>query len=102
MMNKTVLFSNGPSEDNKNKTILIIVIVSIILFCSLLMFLYIYGVHRKKRPTVNPLILQKIPDPILETILWRNAITKDDINLEDIYQKETNKRLVINPIARSI
>jgi len=101
-MNKTVLFSNRPSEDNKNKIILIIVIVSIILFCSLLMFLYIYVVLRKKHPTANPLSLQSAPDPILEPTLWRNAITKDDINLEDIYQKETNKRLVVNPIAKCI
>lgn len=94
-MNKTVLFSGGPSSDNKNKTILIIVIICIIVFLSFIIFLYIQIVIRKNNST------DPDPDLILEPTLWRNAITKDDINLEDIYQKETNKRLVINPIARS-
>ena len=101
-MNKTVLFSNGPSSDDKNKTILIIVIVFIIVFLSLIIFLYIYIIAQRKKNSKNQLSLQSAPDPILEPTLWRNAITKDDINLEDIYQKETNKRLVVNPIAKCI
>ena len=37
-----------------------------------------------------------------EIPLWRNAIIKNDINLEDIYQKETNKNIIVNPIIGNI
>ena len=129
-MNKTILFSDGPSSDDKNKTILITVIVCIIVFLSLIIFLYIYikvqkkekkqinlsknsslilpkkieennnGVFRKLQTPADPFpgqALQGSPGP--EPTLWRNAIIENEINLGDIYRKETNKRLVVNPLV---
>ena len=68
-----------------------------------------YGVFRKLQPRQNlsvllypgsPLpgqALQGSPGP--EPTLWRNAIIENEINLGDIYRKETNKRLVVNPLV---
>ena len=80
-MNKTILFSNGPQTDDKNKTILIIVILFTIIFCSIIVFLYIYLIMPQNKKDSN-----------IKTSLWRNAIIKNDIKLEDIYQKE-----IVNP-----
>lgn len=91
IMNKTILFSNGPSTDDKNKTILIVVILFIVIFFSLIFFLYIYVIMPKNKKNSN-----------IETPPWRNAIIKNDIKLEDIYQKEINKNIIVNPIVGNI
>ena len=86
-MNKTILFSNGPPINDTNKTILIVIILFIIILLSLIVFLYIYIIMPQKKK-----------DSDFATPLWRNAIIKNDINLEDIYQKKINKNVIINPI----
>jgi flagellar basal body-associated protein FliL len=90
-MNQTIIFSNRPTTDDKNKSILIIIILFIIIFLSLIAFLYIYIIMPKIKTTSKA-----------KTYLWRNAIIKNDINLEDIYIKETNKNLILNPIIVNI
>lgn len=90
-MNKTIIFSNGPSTDDKNKTILIVVILFTIIFLGVILFLYIYIKMPKNKKDSN-----------IETPLWRNAIIKNDIKLEDIYQTEINKNIIVNPIVGNI
>jgi hypothetical protein len=84
-MNKTILISNGPSSsDIFNKTKLIIVIIlSVLTFFSIIAFLYFYS--KKKNDTWK--------ETRKET--WRNAITLNDIYLEDL----NKKRLTINPLV---
>jgi predicted permease len=86
-MNKTILISNGPvSSDIFNETKLIIVIIlSIFTFFSIIAFLYLYS--KKKKETSN--------DTEKEKEIWRNAITLNDIYLEDL----NKKRLTINPLV---
>jgi flagellar basal body-associated protein FliL len=107
-MNKTILFSDGPSSDDKNKTILITVIVCIIVFLSLIIFLYFYIIAQKKDKKQINLSKNSADswracpesgDAGPEPTLWRNAIIENEINLGDIYRKETNKRLVVNPLV---
>lgn len=93
-MNQTIIFSNGPTKDDKNKSILIIVILFIIIFLSLIAFIYIYIIM----PKIKVKSKKEINNQRLEIPLWRNAIIKNDINLEDIYQKNTNKNIILNPI----
>ena len=90
-MNQTILISNETSIDDKNKSILIVIILSIIIFLSLIVFLYICIIMPKIKTTSKD-----------EIHLWRNAIIKNDINLEDIYKKEKNKNLIVNPIIVNI
>ena len=90
-MNQTILISNETSIDYKNKSILIVIILSIIIFLSLIIFLYICIIMPKIKTTSKD-----------EIHLWRNAIIKNDINLEDIYKKEKNKNLIVNPIIVNI
>jgi len=87
-MNKTILFSDGPPKDDKNKVILIIVILFTVIFVSLIALFYIHTIMPKNKK-----------DSSFDIILWRNAIIKNDIKLEDIYQKETNKDVILNPIV---
>jgi flagellar basal body-associated protein FliL len=97
-MNKTVLFSNGPSTDDKNKTILIIVILLTIIFLSLILFLYIYITMKQNKKDSK----KELNNVNAMVPLWRNAIIKNDIKLEDIYQKEINKNIIVNPIVENI
>lgn len=82
-MNKTILISNGPvSSDIFNETKLIIaIILSIFTFFSIIIFIYFYT--KKKN------------DNGKEKEIWRNAITLNDIYLEDL----NKKRLTINPLV---
>jgi len=82
-MNNTILISNGPvSSDIFYKTKLIIsIILSTLTFFSIIIFLYFYT--RKAEAKVQ----------VKET--WRNAITLNDIYLDDL----NKKRLTINPLV---
>lgn len=97
-MNQTIIFSNRPTTDNKTKLILIVVILSIIIFLSLIVFLYMYIIM----PVMKVKLKKTINNEDPEIPLWRNAIIKNDINLEDIYQKNTNKNIIVNPIIGNI
>jgi flagellar basal body-associated protein FliL len=97
-MNQTIIFSNGPSTDDKNKSILIISILFIVIFLSIIVFIYIYIIMPKKKINSK----KELNNQSLETPLWRNAIIKNDINLADIYQKNTDKNVILNPIIENI
>ena len=64
------------------------------------------GVFRKLQLKQNPSVMLYPASPLsgqalqgsAEIPLWRNAIIKNDINLEDIYQKNTDKNVILNPI----
>ena len=64
-----------------------------VILLSLIAFLYIWMImpQKKKDLSLN-----------FATPLWRNAIIKNDINLEDIYQKENNKNVIVNPIITNL
>ena len=124
--NKTtiVLQSNGENNDSFHAVILIIIIIlSIMVLCSIIIFLYIYIKNKKikneikneiKNKNVNKLtdssyrldskniILDKNSlveiNGISNSGIFRNAITIHDIELSEIYKKDHNKRLVINPL----
>jgi len=84
-MNKTILISNGPvSSDIFNETKLIIaIILSIFTFFSIIIFIYFYTRKTEAKAEVK------------EKETWRNAITLNDIYLEDL----NKKRLTINPLV---
>ena len=84
-MNNTILISNGPvSSDIFYTTKLIIsIILSTLTFFSIIIFLYFYTRKTEAKAQVK------------EKETWRNAITLNDIYLDDL----NKKRLTINPLV---
>jgi uncharacterized membrane protein SpoIIM required for sporulation len=86
--NVTVLSSNSSSNYSVNNIEFIFIIISIIILFGIFSFLYIFIFFRKNNKDIlHELNKSKSDQNIQEFVeydLSRNAIIKNDINLEDI------------------
>jgi hypothetical protein len=100
--NVTILSSNSSSNYSVNNIEFICIIISIIILFGIFSFFYIFIFFRKNNKDIlsdsNKSKSDQHTQKFVEYDLSRNAIIKNDINLEDIYYDNNNKKIVMNPM----